>query len=50
MELTEHNRRKFDSSFAMMLNLYCWRLVLYSLDFELGTGGLPMMYLQDTFS
>ena len=37
-KVTEHNQRKFDSLFAMMLNLYCWRLVLYSLDSNTDRG------------
>ena len=40
-EVTEHNQRKFNSLFAMILNLYCLRLVLYSLD-PMRTGGLRM--------
>ncbi|MGA8626113.1 MAG: hypothetical protein WB686_15450 [Pseudolabrys sp.] len=37
-KVTEHNQRKFDSLFAMMLNLYCWRLVLYSFDSNTDRG------------
>jgi hypothetical protein len=37
-KVTEHNQRKFDSLFAMKLNLYCWRLMLYSLDSNTDRG------------
>ena len=43
-KVTEPNQRKFNSLFAMKLNLYCWRLVLYSLDSNADRGlrmGIP---------
>ena len=41
-KVTEHNQRKFDSLFAMTLNLYNLRSVLYSLDSNTGPGGYVM--------